>query len=277
MERVLLTGAMGGVGSRMRALLRGRYKELRLSDLRTPERLEEGETFMQADLSDLRQVAKIVEGIDGIVHLGGLPVEHSFDEILQANIVGTYNILESARLAKVKRFVFASSNQVVGFYRRNRRIGADVTVRPSSRYGVSKAFGESLAALYADKHGLRVMCIRIGRVHDRPEDARRLAIWVAPEDLAQLMTIGLEHPDIHYEIVYGVSDNDRAWYDNERAYELGYRPIGKAEEHVAEAMARTAAAASRSGRRAVHGGAAVQPRIRRRSRPGRQVIFGASA
>jgi uronate dehydrogenase len=126
--------------------------------------------------------------------------------------------------------VFASSNHAVGFYPRHRRIGVDVTVRPDSFYGVSKAFGEALGSLYADKHGLRVLCLRIGNVGDRPIDLRRLAIWLKPEDLVQLIRIGLEHPDLRYEIFYGASLNERAWWDNSRAYAFGYRPSGRAED-----------------------------------------------
>ena len=133
--------------------------------------------------------------------------------------------------------VFASSNHVVGFYPRQRRIGVDEPVRPDSRYGASKAFGEALAALYAYKHGLRVTCLRIGNVSDVPADRRRLSIWVAPQDLVQLIRIGLEHPDVRHEIFYGASDNARGWWDNSAAFRLGYRPQYRAEEHSAEALA----------------------------------------
>ena len=133
--------------------------------------------------------------------------------------------------------VFASSNHAVGFYARHAPIGVDVTVRPDSRYGVSKAFGEALGALYADKYGLRVLCLRIGNVGDRPLDKRRLSIWIKPEDLAQLCRIGLEHPDLRYEIFYGASFSERSWWDNSPAYAFGYRPTGRAEDYREEAMA----------------------------------------
>jgi uronate dehydrogenase len=90
-------------------------------------------------------------------------------------------------------------------------------VRPDSRYGVSKAFGEALGALYSDKHGMVVTCLRIGNVGPRPLDVRRLSIWISPEDLVQLFQIGLEHPDIRFEILYGASDNAASWWDNSRA------------------------------------------------------------
>jgi uronate dehydrogenase len=136
--------------------------------------------------------------------------------------------------------VFASSNHAVGFYPRKRRIGTDVTVRPDSRYGVSKAFGEALGALYSDKHGMIVTCLRIGNVGPLPLDVRRLSIWISPEDIVQLIRIGLDHPDIRFEVLYGASDNAASWWDNSRAHALGYRPRGKAEDHRAHAEAEQA-------------------------------------
>jgi uronate dehydrogenase len=97
--------------------------------------------------------------------------------------------------------------------------------------------GEALGALYADKHGLRVTCIRIGNVNDKPLDKRRLSIWISPEDLTQLIRIGLEHPEIRFEIFYGASDNAAGWWDNSKAARFGYRPQGRAEAFRAEAMA----------------------------------------
>ena len=112
-----------------------------------------------------------------------------------------------------------------------------VVPRPDSRYGVSKAFSEALASLYADKHGIGFLCTRIGNFGTKPIDSRRLSIWISPRDYTQLVRIGLEHPDIHFEIVYGVSDNKRSWYDNSNAYRLGYRPQDDSEPYAAEILA----------------------------------------
>ena len=237
MQNVLVTGAAGDIGTRLRVLLKGVYPHIRWSDKRTPADLKPDEEFIAADLADSAQVEKIVAGIDGIAHFGGYSVEGDWPTIHSANIVGCYNLFEAAYRAGVKRVVFASSNHAVGFYPRDRRIGVGVTVRPDSRYGVSKAFGEALGAFYADKHGLRVTCIRIGNVADAPVDKRRLSIWLAPHDLVQLLRIGLEHPDIRFEIFYGCSDNAAAWWDNSNASRYGYRPHGRAEEYRAQALA----------------------------------------
>lgn len=237
MKRVLLTGAAGDIGGRLRKLLKPLYPELRLSDIKAPADLRNDEEFVAAELGNLDAVEQAVAGIDGIIHLGGHSVEGSWETILDANIIGCRNLFEAARRKGVKRVIFASSNHAVGFYPRVKRIGTELTVRPDTRYGLSKAFGEALGALYADKYGLRVLCLRIGNLGDRPLDQRRLAIWLSPQDLVQLIRIGLEHPDLEYEIFYGASLNERSWWDNSRAYAYGYRPTGRAEDFREQAMA----------------------------------------
>ncbi len=211
-------------------------RSIRWSDIKKPADLKPNEEFVQADLADYAACEKICEGVEGIVHFGGYSIEGPWETILAANIVGCRNMYEAAYRKNVKRFIFASSNHAVGFYPRTQKIGVNVTVRPDSRYGVSKAFGEAMGSLYSDKHGLRVTCLRIGNFGDEPIDERRLAIWLKPEDLVQLIRIGLEHPGIRYEIFYGMSDNAAAWWDNSNAVKFGYKPSGKAESYRAQAM-----------------------------------------
>lgn len=237
MERVLITGAAGGIGRRLREDMRGLYPLLRLSDRAGMAPARDGEEVVEADLADMAACEAICSGIDGIVHLGGQAVEADWETVLQANIVGCYNLFEAARRQGVRRIVFATTNHVIGFYRRTQRIDHAAPPRPDSRYGVSKAFGEALGRLYADKYGLGVLCVRIGNYGDRPLDKRRLSIWISPRDFLQLVRIGLEHPDLHYEIVYGASENDRTWWDNSNAYRLGYKPEDESELFAAEVLA----------------------------------------
>jgi uronate dehydrogenase len=80
--------------------------------------------------------------------------------------------------------------------------------------------------------------MRIGNAADRPADKRRLSIWISSRDLAQLVSIGIDHPGIRFEIVYGISGNQRAWYDNSNALRLGYRPQDDSEPWAAEVLAK---------------------------------------
>jgi len=237
MKTILITGAAGGIGAHLRRELAGRYK-LRLSDRRAIKPLGAGESFVRADIAKLGELLRATRGVDAVVHLGGYSVEGRWEDIHPANIVGCYNAFEAARRCGVKRFLFASSNHAVGFYRRDQVIDHRVVLRPDSRYGVAKAFGEALGNLYADKYGMEVFCMRIGNVNPAPLDKRRLSIWVSPRDMAQLVTIGIEHPDIRFEVVYGVSGNTRSWYDNSNAARLGYRPQDDSEAFAAEVLAR---------------------------------------
>ena len=235
MKTVLITGASGDVGTHLRRELKGKYK-LRLSDKRSL-RKGKGETFIRADISKMADALKITKGVDAIVHLGGYSVEGPWAGILEANIVGCYNVFEAARRNGVRRILFPTSNHAVGFYRRDQTIDHRVYIKPDSRYGVSKVFGEALGSLYADKYGMEVFMMRIGNVNPQPIDKRRLSIWLSPRDLAQLVTIGIEHPGIRFEIVYGISGNKRAWYDNANAARLGYRPQDDSERFAAEVLA----------------------------------------
>jgi len=237
MKTILITGAAGDVGTHLRRELHGKYV-LRVSDLRSLKKINNEEKFVRADISRFADAMRITKGVDAIVHLGGYSVEGPWEGILNANIVGCYNVFEAARRNGVKRILFPTSNHAVGFYRRDRTIDHHVYPRPDSRYGVSKVFGEALASLYADKYGMEMYCMRIGNVNPVPIDKRRLSILFTPRDLAQLVTIGIEHPDIRFEIVYGISGNKRAWYDNSNAYRLGYKPQDDSEAWAAEVLAR---------------------------------------
>jgi uronate dehydrogenase len=237
MKTILITGAAGDVGTHLRRELAGKYV-LRVSDLRSLKKINKEEQFVRADISKMSDALRITRGVHAIVHLGGYSVEGPWEGILNANIIGCYNVFEAARRNGVKRILFPTSNHAVGFYRRDQTIDHRVYIKPDSRYGVSKVFGEALGSLYADKYGMEVFCMRIGNVNPVPIDKRRLSILFTPRDLAQLVTIGIEHPDIRFEIVYGISKNKRAWYDNSNAYRLGYQPQDDSEKWAAEVLAR---------------------------------------
>ena len=237
---ILMTGAAGGVASHLRPMLRGRYDRVILSDRVEVADLAPNEEFRGAELDDPAAMAAACEGADGLVHLGGRANEADWATVDAANIQGMVTTMEAARAAGVGRVVFASSNHAVGMVPRHRRIGTEERVRPDSRYGLSKVFGEAICAMYADKHGMRCLSIRIGNVADRPADERRLSIWLHPEDLMRLAAIGLEHPGLHHEVVYGASDCARGWWDNAAAYRLGYRPAHRAEDHRDHALAEQA-------------------------------------
>jgi uronate dehydrogenase len=227
-KRVLVTGAAGALGTRLRQHLAGRYKALRLSDRAPLGTAGPGEELAQVELADAAAVEALFEGVDACVHLGGQPVEAPWEVIMASNIVGVVNVWEAARKAGTRRMVFASSNHAIGFHPRTKKLDHSSPARPDSRYGLSKAFGEDVALYYANKHGISAMCLRIGSARAEPVDERGLSTWQSYPDFCRLVEVGLT-ADFVYEIAYGVSANPRSWWDNGNVERLGYRPQDNAE------------------------------------------------
>jgi uronate dehydrogenase len=239
-KRLLLTGAAGGLGRVLRPRLKAYCDVLRLSDLADLGAAAAGEEVSQVPLQDAAAVHGLLAGVDAVVHLGGVSVEAAFDPILQANIVGTYNLYEAARKHGVKRVLFASSNHVTGFYRQDEVLDTHALPRPDGLYGVSKAFGENLARFYFDRYGIETACLRIGSSFAEPKDRRMLATWMSFDDLERLVVSCLTAPLVGYSVVYGMSNNRTQWWDNTKAKHLGYVPQDSSEPFRAAVEARQA-------------------------------------
>jgi len=237
-RRLLLTGAAGALGSQLRPRLKAYCDSLRLSDKDGLGAAADGEELRVVALEDRDGMRALLDGVDAVVHLGGVSVEGPFDPILQANIVGAYNLYEAARVQGVRRIVFASSNHVTGFYRQDEVISPADPVRPDSYYGVSKAFGENLARFYWDRHGIETACVRIGSSFPEPKDRRMLATWLSYDDLERLVVACLSAPVVGFSVVYGLSDNRVQWWDNTGASHLGFVPQDSSEPFRAKLEAR---------------------------------------
>lgn len=228
-ERILITGAAGRIGKILRAGLRGAYPILRVADQAPLGAPQEGEEVCPLDIRDPASAIAALEGVDCVVHLAAISDEDEWHRIYEANIAGTHHIFEAARVNRTRRVVFASSNHVVGFYRRTETLDSTALPRPDSRYGVSKSFGEALGRYYADKHGISVACLRIGSFRERPGNLRELSTWISHRDMIQLVRCAIDAPDFHFLVAYGVSANRRSWWDNTSAAILGYAPVDDAE------------------------------------------------
>lgn len=232
-NRVLITGAAGRLGRLLRGRLAGRYPHVRVSDIADVGELLPGEEAVWCDLTDAAAVDRLCMGVDVVIHLAARSREGRWETIIASNLVGSINLFEAARKASVDRVLFASSNHTVGLYERDQRIDHRAPPMPDSRYGLSKVFGEELAKLYANKHGIRAFCMRIGSCEPEPTDERMLSTWLSYDDFVRLVDVGLT-ASYAFEIVYGVSKNTRAWWDNSNARRLGYVPQDNAEAFAAQ-------------------------------------------
>lgn len=156
-ERLLITGAAGSLGGVLRRRMKGRFARLRLSDIADLGQAADGEELVRCDLADAQAVGELCRDVDAVIHLGGCAQEAEWPVIQSANIIGSINLWEGARIAGVERIVFTSSNHAIGLYPTSRRLDETTPAMPDTRYGLSKAFGEDLASLYAFKHGIRLV------------------------------------------------------------------------------------------------------------------------
>ena len=238
-NRILMTGAAGGLGRALRERLKANCAVLRLSDRVDFGAAQAQEEILLADLADADAVLAMMHGVDAVVHFGGVSVEGPFGPILQANILGAYNLYEAARKQGTRRIVFASSNHVTGYYRQSETITADQPPRPDGLYGVSKAFGEDLSRFYFDRYGIETACVRIGSSFPEPKDRRMLASWLSYDDLHRLITACLTTPVLGHSIIFGMSDNTVTWWDNSRARHIGYVPKDSSDVFRDAVFART--------------------------------------
>jgi uronate dehydrogenase len=146
-------------------------------------------------------------------------------------------VYEGARRQGVKRIVFASSNHAIGMYPVTEHLSLDCELRPDGFYGLSKVWGEALARMYWDKHGIESVCVRIGSCLARPTEQRHLSTWFGHDDLLHFLDRCVEADDVGFLTVWGVSANTRSWWDNSGAARLGYQPKQNSEDYAAEILA----------------------------------------
>lgn len=248
MKRVLITGMSGLIGGLLRTHLEG-LGGYELSALN--RRRVEGVESFQADIADLDAIKPAFEGKDAVVHLAAFLGSAEWEGHLAGNVIGVYNVYEAARLAGVKRVVFASSGATVSGIELEPPYDAiragrydDVppdfprvtheTVRPKGIYGAAKVWGEALGRHFSDDYGLSVLCVRIGRVQEsnRPSNAWERSVHLSHRDISQILQRCIDAPDdLLYDVFLATSNNRWGYRDLEHAKEvLGYVPQDSAED-----------------------------------------------
>lgn len=236
---MLITGAAGQMGVMLRQRLAAPGRVLRLLDL-AEITAGPGEEVVQADVRDLAAMTAACSGACAVIHLAGIAREAPWDQIAAVNINGTQVMFEAARRAGVGRVIFASSNHAVGFTSREQFPAADYAFpAPDSFYGVSKAAGEALGAMYHHRHGMDVICVRILTCAQTPPTVRSLSTWLSPDDAGRLFEACLTAARPGFRVIYGVSRNTRGgWASLAEAASLGFEPRDDAEAFAAEVLGR---------------------------------------
>ena len=246
-QTVVITGAAGNLGAKLRRHLEGRCR-LRLLD-RDPRGDRD---ILAAHLSrwDGGWVGTF-RGADAVVHLAADPTaQQTWPNLIGPNVDAVVHVFQAAAAAGVRRVVYASSNHVMGGYKDvpepfllttelPPRPGCHYAVqgeaRDSTPYGSAKLFGERLGRCFADAHGLSVLAVRIGWVlpgANRPQDVPpgredwfRL-MWLSNRDYCQLMERCLSaEPSLRFAVLNGMSANTGMRWDLEATRRLvGYEP-----------------------------------------------------
>ena len=246
-KRVLITGMSGLIGG----ILKERLEELGGYELRALNRRPvEGVECFQADIADLESIKPAFEGIDVVAHMAAYLGDDSFDGQLPVNVIGAYNVYEAARLAGVKRVVFASSGATARGFESVPPYDAIAAGRydevpddfpritheqtwPGGIYGATKVWGEALGRHFSDAHGMSVLCVRIGRVNEanRPEIIGEVCRYLSHRDVAQILQKCIDAPDdLKYDVFFALSNNRWGYRDIEHPRRvLGYEPQDSAE------------------------------------------------
>jgi nucleoside-diphosphate-sugar epimerase len=248
-KRVLVTGMSGLIGGAVRSRLGEKYALSALNRREIP-----GVPCHRADIADLEAILPAFEGIDTVVHLAAIArFDARWEDLLQANVVGTYNVFEAARRAGVKRVVYASSGATVSNWEREMpyralaegrdealperwpKLTHESPVRPGGIYGCTKVWGEALARHFTDSSDLSILCLRIGSVsaEDHPRSARERSVWCSQRDIVQMIERCIDAPEsLRFDIFFVTSNNRRGYRDLEHPRQvLGFVPQDAAEEH----------------------------------------------
>ena len=229
---VLVTGSAGRVGQAACEGLLARGHKVRGFDVRQSPGDEQA---IMGDISDASQVSKAVAGMEMVVHLAATPDEDDFlGRLLPNNIIGLYNVLESARRAHVRRVILASTGQVVMGHEGPWPITPEMPFSPRNWYGSAKVLAEVAGQVYAHVHGLSVIVARLGWCPRDKKHAEELSqnefgkdVYFSPGDAGRFFACAVEAPtSIEYSVVFAASKPLRkARYDISGARDLlGYEP-----------------------------------------------------
>lgn len=230
---VLITGASGNIGRKLRAAWGDRYEIIAIDrdgDLDDPD-------IITADLSEADEVwMELFDEADIVIHLAANPNEFApWNELVQPNMDMLSNVFQASVTSGVERIIFASSNHAMGGHREEGKgpITVDLPPKPGNFYGATKLMGERLGRSLVSVYGVTFIGLRIGWVQrgdNRPEtlpDDWARALWLSNDDCVNLFTRSVE-ADIEpgsFVVVNGLSNNNGTrWSLTEARKMLGFEP-----------------------------------------------------
>ena len=216
--RIHITGSTGAIGSYLTPRLAAQHDVI--ASARRPEALEAYRDLEQVstphlDVSDMEQCREVLRDVDVLIHLAVAPIHSSWEDTLEANLIGMYNVVESARANGIPRIIFTSSVHAVEGYPQDKQVEVTDLPHPPNLYGVSKVYGEALLSYYAHQHGVEAIVIRVAAFNGFAAedgqvevDPRLLAFYLHPDDLGSMidhcLDLEMEEP---YLLLHGISDN----------------------------------------------------------------------
>ena len=242
-KNILITEGNGLVGNILVESLNDKFNITVLDQKKSPN----VQTYL-GDINNLESIMPAFEKIDTVIHLAGdRRVHGDWKSILENNLIGIYNIYEAAKLHKLRRVVFASSQHATGgnydiepytFIDKGNYnllpenyspLDEKTRIRPDSYYGASKVFGEAIGSYYSDYHNISTINLRIGWVisdDDPTFSPTSLNLWLSHRDLSQIVEKSINASEkIKYETFYATSDNYWKIWSIEKAKNLlNYRP-----------------------------------------------------
>ncbi|MBV7257199.1 NAD(P)-dependent oxidoreductase [Pacificimonas sp. WHA3] len=233
---VVMTGAAGRVATLVRPLLAAHCRELRLLDVRPVTVFLPCETPMHVKLEDADVLTPAMTKAEAVIHLGGLAEDATWPDLVKMNIEGTANVFAAAQAKGIKRVVYASSIGARGFFRDTAQLPAGAPFRPDNHHAASKAAGELVARMYAEKFGMQVTCLRIGQVSVSRDDVPA-GMWTGADDLARLILAALHPLRTSFRAIDTIAPERRAIFPNRQVRQMQFRWRGRNLPHRAQTAA----------------------------------------
>jgi nucleoside-diphosphate-sugar epimerase len=226
-QHILVTGSAGRVGRAAVAELAARGHNVLGFDVRPTPGRPAGQSVVST-LADVESLRRAASGASTIIHLAATPDDLRFprgappddddnfvSELVPNNIVGSYQVLETARRLGIPRVLLASTGQVIDGHLRDGRtpVRADSPIRPRYLYACTKVFLEAIGQVYSAQHGIAVLAVRLGwcpRDGGQVEEIRQseLAqdVFLSPGDAGRFFAAAVETTNWPaYAVLYATS------------------------------------------------------------------------